>query len=58
MAYDADSLIQVQDDAHFRRRRHATRAAHQQIVPKVEMLVGTWYAGEYGNQTREIKARD
>ena len=57
MAYDADSLIQVQDDAHLRRRRHAVRAAHQQIIPKVEMLVGTWYA-EYGNQTREIKARD
>jgi hypothetical protein len=58
MAYDADSLIQVLNDAHLRQRRHATRAAHQQIIPKVEMLVGTWYVDEFGNKTREIKARD
>jgi hypothetical protein len=58
MTYDADSLIQVQDEAYLQQRRYATRAAHQQIIPRVEMLVGTWYVDEYGNQTREIKARD
>ena len=63
MAYGADSLIQVQDDVHLRQMRQkrdasAMRAAHQQIVLKVEMLVGAWCVDEFGNQTREIKARD
>jgi hypothetical protein len=26
--------------------------------PKLEMIVGPWYLDEYGNPTREIKARD
>jgi hypothetical protein len=34
------------------------RAAHLQIILKIEMLVGAWYVDEFGNQTREIKACD
>jgi len=28
------------------------------MTPKIEMLVGTWYVDEFGNQAREIRALD
>jgi hypothetical protein len=55
MDYDADSLIELQREARLRRQRHAE---YQQIVPKIEMLVGAWYVDQFGNKTREVKARD
>jgi hypothetical protein len=29
-----------------------------QIAPRIEMVVGHWFLDEFGNPTREIKARD
>jgi hypothetical protein len=29
-----------------------------QIASRTEMIIGPWYIDEFGNQTREIKARD
>jgi hypothetical protein len=55
MDYDSDSLIKLQQQARLRRQRHAE---YQQIVPKIEMRVSAWYVDEFGNQTREVKARD
>ncbi len=59
MAYDADSIIQLQREARLRQQHVAAmRSAHEQIIPKIEMLVGAWYLDQFGNRTREIKARD
>jgi hypothetical protein len=59
MAYDADSLSESQRDA-LQKLRDAvrTRGTHQSMIPRINMLVGPWQVDEYGNQTREIKARD
>jgi hypothetical protein len=27
-------------------------------IQKIEMIVGRWYADEFGNQTRTVMARD
>lgn len=29
-----------------------------QIASRTEMIIGPWHVDEFGNQTREIKARD
>ena len=59
MAYDADSLVELLRDARARQKHAAAaRPAFELIVPKIEMLVGTWHVDEHGNQAREIKARD
>jgi len=55
MDYDSDSLIELQQEARRRRQRHAE---YQQIVPKIEMRVSAWYVDEFGNKTREVRARD
>jgi hypothetical protein len=59
MAYYADSLSESQRDA-LRKLRETVRThvINQSIIPRIEMLVGPWQVDEYGNQTREIKARD
>jgi hypothetical protein len=31
---------------------------HSYELPKIEMNIGHWYLDEFGNRTREIKARD
>jgi hypothetical protein len=31
---------------------------YSQVTPRIEMVVGDWYLDEFGNPTREIKARD
>jgi hypothetical protein len=33
-------------------------ASYGQIVPGIKMLIGPWYLDEFGNPTRQIKARD
>jgi hypothetical protein len=59
MAYHADSLIQLQREMRLRQKHGAAmRPSSEQIIPRVEMMVGTWYVDQFGNQTREIKARD
>ena len=35
-----------------------TRRADQQVISKVDMVIGSWHLDEWGNQTREVKARD
>jgi hypothetical protein len=27
-------------------------------TPRIEMMIGDWYLDEFGNRSREIKARD
>ena len=60
MAYDADPLIQLQNEARLRQQHYAARgrATYEQIVSNIEMHVGAWYVDECGNKTREIKARE
>ncbi len=39
--------------------RSAVKALHYNYeLPKIEMNIGHWYLDEFGNRTREIKARD
>jgi hypothetical protein len=56
---DTDSLIEFRRKVRLQ-QRHADpiRPGYEQIVPKIAMVVGTWYVDECGNPTREIKARD
>ena len=58
MAYDTDSLLELQRDAHLRQQRARTHRADQQVISKVDMVIGSWHLDECGNQTREVKARD
>lgn len=60
MAYDADPLIELQREARLRQQHSAAtgRSTYEQIIPKIEMRVGPWYVDEFGNKTREIKARE
>ena len=59
MTYDVDSTIQSNNLR--RQQEYAGRwgaSSCEQMMPKAETLVGDWYFDEFGNQTREIKARD
>jgi hypothetical protein len=59
MTYDADLLSESQRDAIQRlRETQKTRVTGQLMVPRIRMVVGPWEVDEYGNPTREIKARD
>ena len=54
-----DLLIELRRKARLQ-QRHAEpmRPSYEQMIPKIEMLVGIWYVDEFGNQTREIRALD
>jgi hypothetical protein len=62
MTYDADSIVQLQRDLRLQLRGYAvsTRSTTywEQVVSRTEMVVGSWYLDEFGNRTREIRARD
>ena len=58
MSYDSDSLLELKFDAHLRRRSGRPPSADQQIITKIDMVIGSWQLDEFGNQTREIMARD
>ena len=60
MTYDSELLLELQFDAHLRQQRRSGRPPNpnQQIIPKIDMVVGSWHLDEFGNQTREITARD
>jgi hypothetical protein len=61
MAYEARTLIQrhynlcLQQQGYAESRRSTY---YEQTPPRTEMVIGSWYIDEFGNQTREIKARD
>jgi hypothetical protein len=57
MFEDAPSLFQLP----FRDQQDGAdpmSAAHKLCTPGIEMVIGDWYLDEFGNPTREIKARD
>jgi hypothetical protein len=62
MTYDADSIVQLQRDLRLQLRGSAgsipSATYCEQIVPKTEMVIGSWYLDEFGNPTREVRARD
>ena len=59
MTYDASSQSDVWY-YHFRQQRGAAekRDDHQQAAPNIQMVVGPWQVDEFGNRTREIRARE
>ena len=59
MTYDSDSLLELKFDALLRQHRRSGRpaSADQQIITKIDMVIGSWQLDEFGNQTREIMAR-
>jgi hypothetical protein len=58
MAYDARSLTQLQHSSRPQQQSYAGQIDDEKILPKTEMVIGSWYFDEFGNLTREIKARD
>jgi hypothetical protein len=61
MAYNARSLTQLQHNSHPQQQSYAGQmdvTFYEKIPPKTEMVIGSWYFDEFGNPTREIKARD
>ncbi len=59
MTHDPNSLTALQYAEHFRLQRDAAERRHaHQVAPNIEMVVGPWHLDEFGNQTREITARD
>jgi hypothetical protein len=55
MAYDEDSTIQ---SGNLRCEYFGQWGSHDQMMPKAEMLIGDWFVDEFGNQSREITARE
>ena len=62
MTYDAESTFQLQRDLRLQLRGYAASTPSttycEQIVPRTEMVIGSWYLDEFGNPTREVRARD
>jgi hypothetical protein len=61
MTYDARTLIQRQYNLRLQQQGYAKsmRATYyEQTPPRIEMVIGSWYLDEFGNKTREIKARN
>jgi hypothetical protein len=57
MFYDAISLFQSQLASDVS-QNNIVAGTDKLTSPKLEMIVGPWYLDEFGNPTREIKARD
>jgi hypothetical protein len=60
MTYDLDSAIQSHNRlSHLQEYAGQWGASYyEQMMPKTDMLIGDWYLDEFGNRSREIKARD
>jgi len=59
MLYDAISLSETEYASNIQQGRVVRlNANYEHTVPSIEMLVGSWYLDEFGNLTRQIKARD
>jgi hypothetical protein len=56
---DSVSLTKLRREVRLR-QRHADsmRPGYEQIIPRIEMVIGTWHVDEFRNKTREITARD
>lgn len=57
VSYDALSVFQLrlQDQ---KDSADPMGAGHKLCASSIEMVIGDWYLDEFGNPTREIKARD
>ena len=49
---------QAEADGVLRITGRLGHAEYQQIGPNMEMRVSAWYVDEFGNKTREVRARD
>jgi hypothetical protein len=61
MTHDARSRTQLQHNLRPQQQSYAGQmdvTYYEQLLPKTEMVIGSWYVDESGNPTREIKARD
>jgi hypothetical protein len=53
------SFVQPESDLSFSQDRSApTSSMHRGQKAVTEMIIGPWYLDEFGNPTREIRARD
>ena len=57
MTYDADTATELEfERLQFKQRRYAERSnGNQAMTPAIKMLIGDWYADEFG---LPITARD
>ncbi len=60
MVHDALYLSETEYASNMHRSgtRTSLNAGYVHTAPRFEMLVGAWYLDEFGNPTREIRARD
>jgi hypothetical protein len=59
MLYDAISLSEAEYASNIQQSGGAgLNANYEHTVPSIEMLIGSWYLDQFGNPTRQIKARD
>lgn len=59
MIYDPRSVIRLVYSSSFQQGiAFPISPSYQQSTPQIEMIIGAWYLDEFGNRTREIKARD
>jgi len=60
MACGVNSLAELRHDLRFQQQRDAAekRDAHPEVAPTIKTVIGAWYLDRFGNQTREIMARD
>jgi hypothetical protein len=57
-AQDSNARDYSAQDYNAQDRNAPVRSAHHGQKTITEMLIGPWYLDEFGNPTREIKARD
>jgi hypothetical protein len=58
MTYDVDTAVPSQNSLLQEYAGQWGVTIYEQMMPKSDMLIGDWYVDEFGNQAREIKARD
>jgi hypothetical protein len=60
MIHDALFLSETEcaSNIHRSATRTSLNAGYVQTAPRIEMLASAWYLDEFGNPTREIRARD
>jgi|HubBroStandDraft_3_1064219.scaffolds.fasta_scaffold1406865_1 hypothetical protein len=57
MFYDAISLFQSQLTSESS-QNSTVSSTDKHTSPRLEMIIGPWHLDEFGNPTREIKARN